>query len=98
MHGLSIAQRNYLLYTIPSDLGWDDVGTWKSLERYIEKDKNDNIVKGDVRIIDSNNNVVYGNGKKIILLNVHDLFCIDSNDVVIIGNREDLDKVQTLKD
>ena len=94
----AVMEKSKNVYTIPSDLGWDDVGSWKSLERYIPKDENDNIIKGDVRIIDSNNNVIYGNGKKIILLNVNDLFCIDSNDVIIIGDRKDLDKVQTLKD
>ncbi len=94
----AVMEKSKNVYTIPSDLGWDDVGSWKSLERYIEKDNNNNIIKGDVRVIDSNNNVIYGNGKKIILLNVNDLFCIDSNDVIIIGDRKDLDKVQTLKD
>lgn len=94
----AVMEKSKNVYTIPSDLGWDDVGTWKSLERYIPKDDNDNIIKGDVRVIDSNNNVIYGNGKKIILLNVNNLFCIDSNDVIIIGDRKDLDKVQTLKD
>ena len=86
------------VYTIPSDLGWDDVGSWKSLERYIPKDESDNIIKGEVKVIDSKNNVIYGNGKRIILLNVNDIFCIDSNDVIIIGDRKDLDKVQRLKD
>ena len=94
----AVMEKSNHVYTIPSDLGWDDIGSWKSLERYIPKDSNDNIIKGDVKVINSNNNVIYGNGKKIILYNVSDLFCIDSNDVVIIGKREDLDKVQTLKD
>ena len=94
----AVMEKSKNVYTIPCDLGWDDVGSWKSLERYIEKDNNNNIIKGDVRVIDSNNNVISGNGKKILLLNVNDLFCIDSNDVIIIGDRKDLDKVQTLKD
>lgn len=94
----AVMEKSKNVYTIPSDLGWDDVGSWKSLERYIPKDDSDNIIKGDVKVIDSKNNVIYGNGKKIILLNVNDLFCIDSNDVIIIGDRKDLDKVQTLKD
>lgn len=94
----AVMEKSKHVYTIPSDLGWDDVGSWKSLERYIDKDDKGNIIKGDVRVIESNNNVIYGNGKKIILLNVNDLFCIDSNDVIIIGDRKDLDKVQRLKD
>ena len=94
----AVMEKSKNVYTIPSDLGWDDVGSWKSLERYIPKDESDNIIKGEVKVIDSKNNVIYGNGKRIILLNVNDIFCIDSNDVIIIGDRKDLDKVQTLKD
>lgn len=94
----AVMEKSKNVYTIPSDLGWDDVGSWKSLERYIPKDDSDNIIKGEVKVIDSKNNVIYGNGKRIILLNVNDIFCIDSNDVIIIGDRKDLDKVQTLKD
>lgn len=94
----AVMERSKNVYTIPSDLGWDDVGSWKSLERYIPKDESDNIIKGEVKVIDSKNNVIYGNGKRIILLNVNDIFCIDSNDVIIIGDRKDLDKVQRLKD
>ena len=94
----AVMERSKNVYTIPSDLGWDDVGSWKSLERYIPKDDSDNIIKGEVKVIDSKNNVIYGNGKRIILLNVNDIFCIDSNDVIIIGDRKDLDKVQRLKD
>ena len=94
----AVMEKSKNVYTIPSDLGWDDVGSWKSLERYIPKDESDNIIKGEVKVIDSKNNVIYGNGKRIILLNVNDIFCIDSNDVIIIGDRKDLDKVQRLKD
>ena len=94
----AVMEKSKNVYTIPSDLGWDDVGSWKSLERYIPKDESDNIIKGEVKVIDSKNNVIYGNGKRIILLNVNNIFCIDSNDVIIIGDRKDLDKVQRLKD
>ena len=94
----AVMEKSKNVYTIPSDLGWDDVGSWKSLERYIPKDESDNIIKGEVKVIDSKNNVIYGNSKRIILLNVNDIFCIDSNDVIIIGDRKDLDKVQRLKD
>ncbi len=94
----AVMEKSPNVYAIPSDIGWDDVGSWKALERYTEKDKLGNIIKGDVTLIDSHNNVIYGNGKKIVFVNTDDLFCIDSDDVIIVGKKEDLNSVHQLKE
>jgi mannose-1-phosphate guanylyltransferase len=94
----AIMEKSKNVYTIPTNIGWDDIGTWNSIERYLPKDENNNIVKGNVQIIDSNNNIVYCNNKKIVLLDVEDIFCIDSDNLIIIGKKESLNKVHTLKD
>ena len=94
----AVMEKSLHVYAIPADINWDDVGSWKALERYTPVDSNGNIVKGEALSLDSHNNVIYGNGKKIILLNVDDLFCIDSDDVIIIGKKDDIGIVHTLKD
>ncbi len=94
----AVMEKSKNVYAIPSDIGWDDVGSWNSLERYTKKDNSGNVVKGDVKMIDSHNNVIYGQGKKIILVNTNDLFCIDSDDAIIIGKKEDLNNVHLLKE
>ena len=94
----AVLEKSINLYVIPANIDWDDVGSWESLERYIKKDDNDNIIKGDAKIIGGHNNIIYGNGKKIVLVNANDLFCIDSNDTIIIGRKEDLSNVYLLKD
>ena len=94
----AVMEKSPHVYTIPSDINWDDVGSWKALERYTNSDNDGNIIKGDIKSINSHNNVIYGNGKKIILLNIDDMFCIDSNDVIIIGKKEDIGNVHTLRE
>lgn len=94
----AVMEKSKNVYAIPSDINWDDVGSWKALERYTNKDSDGNVIKGDTKVINSHNNVIYGNGKKIVLLNVDDLFCIDSNDVIVIGKKEDLGMVHELRD
>ena len=94
----SVLEKSHNIYVISSNIDWDDVGSWESLERYTPKDDFGNIIKGDAKIIDSHNNIIYGNGKKIILVNANDLFCIDSDETIIIGRKEDFEKVHTLKD
>ena len=94
----AVMEKSDNIYAIPSNIDWDDVGSWKALERYTKKDHAGNIVKGDASIIDSHNNIIYGNGKKIIILNANDLFCIDSDETIIIGRKEDFENVHLLKD
>lgn len=94
----AVMEKSNNVYTIPTEIGWDDIGTWNSVERYIPKDERDNVLKGNIKAIDSNNNIVYANNKKVVLLDVENVFCIDSDDVIIVGKRESLGKVHTLKD
>lgn len=94
----AVMEKSNNVYTIPTEIGWDDIGTWNSVERYIPKDERDNVLKGNIEAINSNNNIVYANNKKVVLLDVENVFCIDSDDVIIVGKKESLNKVYTLKD
>ena len=94
----AVMEKSLNIYTIPSNIKWDDVGSWEALERYTESDNNGNITSGNVKAINSHNNVIYGNGKNIILSNVDDLFCIDSDEVIIVGKKDDLKNVHLLKE
>ena len=94
----AVMEKSSNIYAIPADIGWDDVGSWMALERYTKKDRAGNIVKGNAKMIDSHNNIIYGQGKKIIFINMDDLFCIDSDDAIIIGKKDDLNNVHLLKD
>ena len=94
----AVMEKSPNVYAIPADIGWDDVGSWQALERYTKKDSSGNVVKGDAKMIDSHNNIIYGQGKKIIFVNMNDLFCIDSDDAIIIGKKEDLSSVHLLKE
>ena len=36
----AVLEKSKEIYIVPADIGWDDIGTWKSVERYkIEKDE-----------------------------------------------------------
>ena len=93
----AIMEKSDNIYVIPSDFGWDDIGSWKALERYISKDENNNILKGNIKKIDANENIVYGNDKEIILYGIDDIFCIDTGEKIVIGKKENLAMVHELR-
>ena len=89
----AVMEKSNNIYVIPSKFGWDDIGTWKSLQRYIEEDNDSNIIKGDVDTYNSKNNVIYAGDKKIIILGLDNIFCIESDNMIVIGNKDELNNV-----
>ncbi|MDO4219076.1 MAG: mannose-1-phosphate guanylyltransferase [Synergistaceae bacterium] len=94
----AIMEKTNKLYVIPADFGWDDVGSWIALGRYLSRDENGNITKGKSRIFNSSNNVIFSSTKEIILLDAKDLFVLETDERVIVGRRDSLSKVHELRD
>jgi mannose-1-phosphate guanylyltransferase len=93
----AVMEKSNSIYVIPCDFGWDDIGTWNALQRYIKPDEGSNIIKGDVKTYNSSNNVVYAGNKKIILLDVDDIFLIESDEMIVVGKKDQLSKVHELR-
>ncbi len=93
----AVMEKSENIYVIPADFGWDDIGSWPSLERYIKKDDDGNILNGNISKYNSKNNIVYAGDKKVILLDAEDLFCIDTDNVLVIGKKDSIGKVHELR-
>ena len=79
---------------------WDDVGSWLSVAKYLEKVGSDNRVNAPVSEIDSENNIVFNarKGSHIALLGVDDLIIVQTEDALLIANRHQADAIKKLSD
>lgn len=94
-YGIMEKVRN--ICVIPSEFGWDDVGSWLSLERYKEKDFYQNIYEGFVKSIDSRGNIAISKTKPIVLCGVENLILVETEEVVMVMNKNDVQRVTELK-
>ena len=80
---------------IKSNFNWDDLGSWDSVEKYLEK-VGDNAVKGNNLTIESKGNIIYNysNDKMIAIVGIDDLIIVNSDDVIMICPK---DKAQDVK-
>ncbi|MBL9155593.1 MAG: mannose-1-phosphate guanylyltransferase [Verrucomicrobiales bacterium] len=84
---------------IEADIGWDDVGGWISIGKYLEQATGDNAVRGPVTLLDCYNNVVFGaSGRRVALLGVHDLIVVETADAILIADKDEADRVKKLVD
>lgn len=93
----AIMEKAENIYVIPSDFGWDDVGTWYSIERYMSKDENNNVCVGNIMNINSKNNIIVGKNKPVIISGLEDIFVVESDDVILIGKKDDIENIKSIK-
>jgi mannose-1-phosphate guanylyltransferase len=98
----AIMEKAENIYTIPGPFGWDDVGSWLAIERIKERDEFDNTIGGNVVTIDTKNTIILGRKKLIATIGIEDLIIVDTDDVILICDKNESQKVkdmiQKLKD
>ncbi|MBI5997824.1 mannose-1-phosphate guanylyltransferase [Clostridium perfringens] len=94
----AILEKSNEIYVIPSDFGWDDVGSWEALDRYREKDDNGNIFIGNINSIDSNNNLIISKNHNVIIHGLNDIYIIENDGNIIVGKKEEVSKIKSLKE
>jgi mannose-1-phosphate guanylyltransferase len=85
---------------IEATFDWDDVGSWVSVAKYLEKSGCENRSNEAITEIDSENNIVFNArpGTRIALLGVDDLIIVQTGDALLIANRHQADAIKKLVD
>ena len=99
----AVMEKTALGAMLPLDAGWNDVGSWDALDTLLSADAAGNFIVGnDVVSVASQGNIAYGSGRLIALVGVQDLVIVDTGDALLIGHRDQMQKVKdvvtTLKD
>ncbi len=94
-HG--ILEKTDNIYVLPVDFGWDDIGTWRSLERFKNKDKNNNICFGKIENYNSNNNIIISDRKPVVTVGVNDLLVVETDQIIFIGKKENIDNIKEIR-
>ena len=73
---------------LPSDFGWSDIGSWKSLYDFLEKDGDNNVIDGDVMVQDTRNCLILGRDRLIAANHLQDMVVVETADSVFVSDLE----------
>lgn len=76
--------------------GWFDVGSWPALADHFDLDDSDNVLIGDCRIIDSEANIVYSEGRLTAMIGVQDLVVVQAENATLICPRNRAQEVKAM--
>jgi mannose-1-phosphate guanylyltransferase/mannose-6-phosphate isomerase len=81
---------------LPSDFGWSDIGSWKSLYDFLPKDDEGNVIKGDVIAKKTRNCLIIGSKRLIAVNCLENTVVVETSDSVFISDIENTQNVKTI--
>ena len=84
------------IYTIPGSFGWDDVGSWLSLERINPVDENNNFFKGNVVEVGTENSIFVAGNRMIAAVGVQNLIVVETDDVTLVCDKDNTQDVKKI--
>jgi len=90
----AVMEKSTKVKVIPSDISWSDVGSFDALYEELPKDENNNTINKNHISIDSKNNLIYGNERKIATVDIEDCIIVDTGDALLISKKGSSQKVK----
>jgi mannose-1-phosphate guanylyltransferase/mannose-6-phosphate isomerase len=81
---------------LPSDFGWSDIGSWKSLYDFLPKDENQNVLHGDVISNASHHCFVMGHERLIAANHLNNIVIVETPDSVFVSDIENSRDVKSI--
>jgi mannose-1-phosphate guanylyltransferase len=81
------------------DLGWNDVGSWSSLNEVLDSDTDNNITLAQSVVkLDTTSSIIYENDpqKLVATLGVDDLIVIDTPESLLVCSRKDAQRIREI--
>jgi len=81
-YGIMEKAKNSLV--IPANFSWEDLGSWESLDRFLSRDGNKNVIIGRVSTMDTRNCIMVNKKGLLSAIGISDLIVVSTEDVTLV--------------
>ena len=95
----AIMEKANNVFTLPSDIGWSDLGTWGSLHAESVKDENNNAILAEKVVLSETRNsmIRLPKGKLAVIKGLDDYIVIDEGDVLLIYPKSEEQEIKKVR-
>ena len=94
----AVMEQTSMAAVVPTDPGWNDVGSWASLFDIADKDGDNNVLIGDVISVGTSGTYARSNGRLIATVGIEDLIIVETPDAVLVAHRDSAQDVKSIVD
>ena len=85
---IAVMEKTKLGTVLPLNVGWSDIGSWKSLWDISQKNINGNYINGRVIAEKSNDCYFHSDQRLLVGIGVENLIIVDTNDATLVSSRD----------
>jgi mannose-1-phosphate guanylyltransferase/mannose-6-phosphate isomerase len=78
------------------DAGWSDVGAWDALWKVASKDRDGNVLRGDVCAVDTHQALLISGHRLLTCVGLDDVIVIETPDAVMVAHRDRAQDVRSI--
>ena len=93
-----IMEKSSDVVVLTGEFGWNDVGSWDTMDALFKSDHNGNIICGDQINIDTENCISVSNGRLIATIGVENLIIVETDDALLVCSRNKAQNVKEVVD
>ena len=93
-----IMERSHDVAVIPVSIGWNDVGSWKTLMDLLETDENGNVLVGDHVALETRNSLIYSPKKVVATIGLEDMIVVETENALLVCPRDRAQQVREIVD
>ena len=91
----AVMEASQNVHMVKGEFEWNDLGSWEALYSLSRKDKQANVIDGDVITIDTKNTLIKATGKFVVTIGLKNMIVVATEDAFLVAPR---DKAQEIKD
>jgi len=92
----AVAEKSGQVMMLPLTAKWSDIGSWDAIYDVLGKDADGNAVKGDCITIDCSDTLMLGSSRLIAGIGLKDLLVVETDDVILVAQKGESQKVKEL--
>lgn len=81
---------------LPSDFGWSDIGSWKSLYEFLPKDRDNNVIDGDVVVHETCNSFIMAQDRLVSANRLDNVVIVQTPDAIFVSDMDTSREVKTI--
>lgn len=95
----AVMEKSSQVAVVPSNFGWNDIGSWDAIQDLIKPDENNNRSLGEAIFVNTVNTFVHTEDRLVATIGIENLMIIDTRDALLVANpkhAQDVKKVFNL--
>ena len=84
------------IYLVEGNFIWNDLGSWESVYQVSPKDKDGNVVSGEVILADSQNLYVKTDGSLVAVVGLDDIIVVQDGNTILVCKRQKAEDVKKI--